>query len=234
MSAATFVLSAPASAGPWPTRLQPVTKRAQNRLAAEDRAVVAALCRGDERAFEDLVRRYHSSLIKVALMYVRDRAVAEEVVQETWLAVLEGIDRFEGRSSLETWIFRILTNRAKTRGQREGRQVAISALAGEDEPEVALDRFLPPEDPRRPLGWVAPPRAWPEERLLANETMQRLRDAIAELPPAQQAVIGLRDVEGFSADEVAAALDISAGNERVILHRARSGIRRKLEEYFEK
>jgi RNA polymerase sigma-70 factor, ECF subfamily len=233
MSAATFVLSAPASAAPRPTRLHPVTKRAQNTLAAEDRAMVAALRSGDERAFEDLVMRYHSSLIRVALMYVRDRAVAEEVVQETWLAVLEGIDRFEGRSSLKTWIFRILTNRAKTRGQREGRQVTISALAGEDEPEVPLDRFLPPEDPHRPLGWVAPPRAWPEERLLASETVQRLRDAIAELPPAQQAVIGLRDVEGFSADEVAAALDISAGNERVILHRARSGIRRKLEEYFE-
>jgi RNA polymerase sigma-70 factor (ECF subfamily) len=165
-------------------------------------------------------------------MYVRDRRVAEEVVQETWLAGLEGIERFEGRSSLKTWLFRIATNRAKTRGKREGRQVAISALVGPDEPEVPLDRFLPPDDPRRPLGWAAPPRAWPEERLLSDETVQHVRDAIANLPPAQRAVLGLRDIEGLSAEEVAAALDISAGNERVILHRARSRLRRDLEEYF--
>ena len=120
-------------------------------------------------------------LIKIALMYVRDRSVAEEVVQETWLAALEGIDRFEGRSSLKTWLFRIATNRAKTRGVREGRQVAISALAGRDEPEVPLERFLPPDDPRRPLGWAAPPRAWPEERLISGETVRRVRDAIAQV-----------------------------------------------------
>ncbi len=165
-------------------------------------------------------------------MYVGDRAVAEEVAQETWLAVLEGVDRFEGRSSLKTWIFRILSNRAKTRGERERRQLPVSALAGEQEPEVALDRFLPPDHPERPLGWAAPPRAWPEERLLGRETADVLRRAIAELPAAQQAVIGLRDVEGFAPEEVADALQISAGNERVLLHRARSHVRGALEEYL--
>jgi RNA polymerase sigma-70 factor, ECF subfamily len=195
MSAAAFVLPAPAMAAPWSTRLRSVAKRARHRSAADDHTLVAALRAGDEHAFEALVDRYHRSLVQVALMYVRDRAIAEEVAQETWLAVLEGIERFEGRSSLKTWIFRILTNRAKTRGERERRQLPISALAGDDEPEVALDRFLPPDDPHRPLGWVAPPRAWPEERLLTRETVERVRDAIAQLPPAQQAVIGLRDVE---------------------------------------
>jgi RNA polymerase sigma-70 factor (ECF subfamily) len=233
MSAAAFVLPAPGMAAPWSIRLRSVAKRAQDRSTADDRALVAALRAGDERAFEALVDRYHRSLVQVALMYVRDRAVAEEVAQETWLAVLEGIERFDGRSSLKTWIFRILTNRAKTRGQRERRQLPISALVGDDEPEVPLDRFLPPDDPHRPLGWVAPPRAWPEERLLARETVERLRGAIGQRPPAQQTVIGLRDVEGFSPEEVAAALDISAGNERVLLHRARSRVRRELEEYFE-
>jgi RNA polymerase sigma-70 factor (ECF subfamily) len=233
MSTAAFLLPTTDMAAPWSTRLFSLTKRAANRSATDDRTVVAALRGGDERAFEALVERYHRSLVRIALMYVRDRAIAEEVAQETWLAVLEGIERFEGRSSLKTWIFRILTNRAKTRGERERRQLPISALAGDDEPEVPLERFLGPDDPHRPLGWAVPPRAWPEERLLMSETVGRVRDAIAQLPPAQQAVIGLRDVEGLSADEVAKALDISAGNERVLLHRARSRVRRELEEYFD-
>jgi RNA polymerase sigma-70 factor (ECF subfamily) len=217
---------------PWSTFLS-LTRRLRHPLATDDSALLAALREGDEPAFEALVRRYHGPLIKIALMYVRDRVVAEEVVQETWLAALEGIGRFEGRSSLKTWLFRIATNRAKTRGVREGRQVAISALAGPDEPEVPLERFLPPDDARRPLGWAAPPRAWPEEQLISGETVQHVRDAIAKLPPAQRAVVGLRDIEGLSAEEVAMALDISAGNERVILHRARSRLRRDLEEYFD-
>jgi RNA polymerase sigma-70 factor (ECF subfamily) len=233
MSAAAFLLPATDMAAPWSTRLFSLTKRAMDRAATDDRTVVAALRAGDERAFEALVERYHRSLVRIASMYVRDQAVAEEVAQETWLAVLEGIGGFEGRSSLKTWIFRILSNRAKTRGERERRQLPISALAGDDEPEVPLDRFLPPDDPHRPLGWAVPPRAWPEERLLSRETVERVREAIAKLPPAQQTVLGLRDVEGLSAEEVTAALDISAGNERVLLHRARSGVRRELEEYFD-
>lgn len=215
-------------------KISSLIRRAPAEPASDDHRLVEALRRGDERAFEALVECHHGSLIRIALMYVRDRAVAEEVAQETWLVVLEGIDRFERRSSLKTWIFRILVNRAKTRGAREARQVPISALAGDDEqPEVAIDRFLPPDDPRRPLGWAAPPRAWPEQRLLSRETVARVREAIAQLPPAQQSVIGLRDVDGHSAKEVATALGISAANERVLLHRARSRVRRELEEYFE-
>jgi RNA polymerase sigma-70 factor, ECF subfamily len=233
MSAATLVLPATGMAAPWSTRLRSLTKRAPHPPPPDDHALIAALRERDERAFEALVDRYHRSLVQVALMYVRDRVVAEEVAQETWLAVLEGIERFEGRSSLKTWIFRILTNRAKTRGARERRQLPISVLDGDDEPEVALERFLPHDDPHRPLGWAAPPRAWPEERLLAHETVERVRDAIGKLPPLQQAVIRLRDVEGFSPEEVAAALGISAVNERVLLHRARSRVRRELEGYFD-
>jgi RNA polymerase sigma-70 factor, ECF subfamily len=233
MSVAAFVPPPTEMAASRSKRLFSVTKRAANRSATDDRAVVAALCRGDERAFEALVERYQRSLVRIALMYVRDGAVAEEVAQETWVAVLEGIDRFEGRSSLKTWIFTILTNRAKTRGGRERRQLPTSALTGQDEPEVPLDRFVPPDDPHRPLGWAVPPRGWPEERLLSREAVDHLRNAIGQLPPAQQTVIGLRDVEGFSAEEVAAALDISPGNERVLLHRARSRLRGALEEYFD-
>jgi RNA polymerase sigma-70 factor, ECF subfamily len=233
MSAAAFVLAATDMTVGRPTRLFSVTGRTANRMATQDRTVVASLCSGDERAFQVIVARYHRALVRIAMTYVRDRAVAEEVAQETWVAVLEGIGRFEGRSSLKTWIFRILTNRAKTRGGHERRQLPISALTQDDELEVPLDRFLPPDDPHRPLGWAVPPRGWPEERLLSREAVERMRDAIALLPQAQQAVIGLRDVEGFSAEEAAAALEISAGNERVLLHRARSGVRRALEEYFD-
>jgi RNA polymerase sigma-70 factor (ECF subfamily) len=233
MSAVALTFPAAEVAGPWATRLLSSGRRADSRREREDLALLGRLRDGDERAFEELVERYHRSLVRIALMYVRDRAVAEEVAQETWLAVLEGIDRFEGRSSLKTWIFRILTNRAKTRGEREGRQLPISAVLGDDEPEVPLERFLPADHPQRPLGWAVPPRAWPEERLLSRETVEEMRVAIAALPAAQQAVIGLRDVEGLSAEEVAAALDISAANERVLLHRARSRVRRALEEYLE-
>jgi RNA polymerase sigma-70 factor (ECF subfamily) len=170
-------------------------------------------------------------------MYVRDRAVAEEVVQETWLGVLNGLDRFEERSSLKTWIFRILTNRAKTRGKRETRSVPFSALADPDE----LER--PSVDPGRFRGreelffgqWSSPPRPWadvPEERLLARETRERIAAAITELPPAQREVITLRDVEGWSSDEVCNALDLSETNQRVLLHRARTKVRQTLAQYL--
>ena len=220
-------------AAPWPIRSLSPGNRAAARRDSDDRALLERLRAGDEATFEELVDRYEGSLVRIAMMYVGDRVVAEEVAQETWLAVLKGIDRFEGRSSLKTWLFRILTNRAKTRAERERRQLPLSALLGDEEPEVALDRFLPPDHPERPLGWAAPPRAWPEERLLSHETTEALRRAIAELPPAQQAVIGLRDVEGFAPEEVADALGITPGNERVLLHRARSHVRAALEEYLE-
>jgi RNA polymerase sigma-70 factor (ECF subfamily) len=203
----------------------------------EDTHVVEALRRGDEAAFAALVREYHSSLLRVALVYVATRAVAEEVVQETWLGVLKGIDRFEARASLKTWIFRILSNTAKTRAQREGRTLPFSALrnpAGVPEPAVEPERFRGPEDARWPGHWAAPPQSWgPEERLLGKEAREVVAAAIDGLPPGQRAVVSLRDVEGWSGEEVCNALDLGETNQRVLLHRGRSKVRRALEDYLE-
>lgn len=201
--------------------------------ATQDHELVERLRAGDEAAFTELVDTYGAALLGVARMYVKDRAAAEEVVQETWLGVLQGIDRFEERSSLKTWIFRILTNRAKTRGEREGRTVPFSALGGaDDEASVDPDRFLGPED-AQPGAWAAPPRAWPHEAALDRETLAVIKMAIEMLPPAQREVIRLRDVLGFTAEEVAEALQISGGNQRVLLHRARSKVRAALEAYLD-
>jgi RNA polymerase sigma-70 factor (ECF subfamily) len=194
-------------------------------------SLIAGLRAGDEAAFRSLVQMYHALLVRVARMYVSTEAVAEEVAQETWLAVFEGIDRFEGRSSLKTWLFRILTNRAKTRGIREGRSLPFSSLEPE-EPAVDPDRFHG-GDHNWPGHWAAPPSGFPEERLLAAETRAVVEDAIAKLPPTQRAVISLRDVEGWSADEVCNALTVSETNQRVLLHRARSAVRSALERYLE-
>jgi len=184
-----------------------------------------------------LVERYNASLLRVALLYVPSRAVAEEVVQETWLAVLQGIGRFEERSSLKTWIFRILTNRAKTRAERERRTIPFSALSNPGVvPEAALEpeRFRAPDDARWPGHWASPPAAWstPEARLESRETRERLRAAIEELPPGQRAVLSLRDVEGWSSEEVCNALGLTETNQRVLLHRARSRVRKALESYL--
>jgi RNA polymerase sigma-70 factor (ECF subfamily) len=194
-------------------------------------SLIAGLRAGDEAAFRALIEMYHAMLVRVARMYVPTQAVAEEVAQETWLAVFEGIDRFEGRSSLKTWLFRVLTNRAKTRGIREGRSLPFSSLDAE-EPAVEPERFHG-GDHNWPGHWAAPPRAFPEERLLAAETRQVLERAVAKLPPTQRAVISLRDIEGWSADEVCNALTISETNQRVLLHRARSAVRAALERYLE-
>jgi RNA polymerase sigma-70 factor (ECF subfamily) len=205
------------------------------RLSKQDASLLERLRAGDEGAFAQLVDEYGSSMLRVARFHVRDRAVAEEVVQETWLAVLNGIDRFEGRSSLRTWIFRILSNRAKTRGEREGRTVPFSALSTrstDEELGLDADRFLPSDDARTPGAWAAPPRGWPEERLIERETLEVLKDAINDLPDAQREVIRLRDVEGWSADEVSAALEITDVNQRVLLHRARSKVRAALERHL--
>jgi RNA polymerase sigma-70 factor (ECF subfamily) len=198
----------------------------EHSVQLEEMQLVQALRAGDERVFEQLVRMYQGTLLRVAQMYVSSRAVAEEVVQETWLAVLNGIDRFEGRSSLKTWIFRILANRAKTRGQREGRTIPFSAL-GEDDPEPAVepDRFDRGH-------WASFPADWPEARLLGGETLHVIDGAIESLPATQRAVITLRDVQGWSAEEVRNALDLSETNQRVLLHRARSKVRGALEEYL--
>ena len=200
-----------------------------------ERRLIEALRAGDESAFMTLTGEYGPMMLRVALMYVSTRAVAEEVVQEAWIGVLKGIGRFEGRSSLKTWIFRILTNTAKTRAQREGRSVPFSALASAATDGEAVDpeRFL--GDGERFAGhWGAPPRRWgPEERLVSAEAQEVIDAAIATLPPAQAAVITMRDVEGFTPEEVRNALEISETNQRVLLHRARSKVRRALEEYMQ-
>ncbi len=202
----------------------------------EELNLIEALRAGDERAFERLVAEYHASMLRLALSFVRNRAVAEEVVQETWLGVLNGLDRFEGRSSLKTWIFRILTNRAKTRGEREGRTVPFSSLAepGEEGPSVEPERFSGP-DHRWAGHWAAYPERWetvPERKLLSSEARTRIDDAIAGLPPSQRAVITLRDVTGLTSEEVCNVLELSETNQRVLLHRARSKVRAVLEDYF--
>jgi len=182
-----------------------------------------------------LVREYQPSLVRVARMYVPTQVAAEEVAAETWLAVLNGLDRFEGRSSLRTWIFRILTNIAKTRAVRDGRTLPFSALQEPGRvPEAAVDadRFLDPEHPRWPGHWAAKPQPWPEDALLASETRSRLAEAIDALPATQRAVISLRDIEGWSSEEVRNALDLSETNQRVLLHRARSKVRAALEDYL--
>jgi RNA polymerase sigma-70 factor (ECF subfamily) len=200
---------------------------------------LAALRMGDEPAFTALVRRHNSAMVRFALVYVPSRSVAEEVVQETWLAVLAGLDRFEGRSSLKTWIFRILMHKAITRGQRERRSVPFSALfdATNDpgEPAVDPERFFGPNTASAGE-WQAPPRNWegaPEERLLSRETLAQVGEAVEGLPPAQREVIVLRDVEGWSSAEVCNVLGITETNQRVLLHRARSKVRRALESYLD-
>jgi RNA polymerase sigma-70 factor, ECF subfamily len=193
---------------------------------------------GDEAAFRELLRRYGPSMLRVAMMYVSSRAVAEEVVQEAWLGVLKGLDRFEGRSSLKTWIFRILTNTAKTRGEREGRSLPFSSLAGDDdgdEAPVDADRFLGARH-RWAGHWASSPRSprdVPEERLLADEARGRIAAAVETLPEGQRAVITLRDIDGFGAEEACEILGISEVNQRVLLHRARAKVRAALEEYLD-
>jgi RNA polymerase sigma-70 factor, ECF subfamily len=196
----------------------------------EDAELLRRLRAGDEQAFMELVDKYGPSLLRLASTYVPSRAIAEEVVADTWLAVVTGLERFEGRSSLKTWLFRILTNKAKTRGQREARIRPFSSFAADgDEGDTAVDvdRFA------RDGHWVAPPRGVPEERLLAGETRRVVEDAIGALPPNQRAVITLRDVDGLSAEEACNVLGLSETNQRVLLHRARAKVRAALERYLE-
>jgi RNA polymerase sigma-70 factor, ECF subfamily len=210
---------------------------AATKLATEAE-LIARLRSGDEGTFTWLVDTYSPSLKRLALGFVAGEAVAEEVVQETWLAVLTGIGRFEGRSSLKTWLFTILTNRAKTRGAREGRTVPFSVLESpkRDEPAVSPARFLPADHPSFPGHWATPPHSWSavaEQTIVRRETMEVLRRGLETLPPAQRTVVTLRDVQGLPATEVCAALSLSEANQRVLLHRGRSRLRAILEKYFE-
>lgn len=203
------------------------------RPVTDEERLIARLQAGDEDAFVSLVERHGQALRRMACLYVPD-AVADEVVQETWIAVLRGLDRFEGRAALRTWMIRILLNIARSRGEREHRQVPMSAFvdgSGPSTGSVDRDRFQSAGD-RFPGGWVSFPERWdeqPEARYLSSEGVDIAMNSIASLPPAQREVVSLRDVEGWSADEVSEALGITPGNQRVLLHRGRSKVRAALE-----
>jgi RNA polymerase sigma-70 factor (ECF subfamily) len=208
----------------------------QPSAAAEEQELLERLRAGDERAFETLVERHYPTMLAVARHYVSSRAVAEEVVQDAWLGVLNGLDRFEGRSSLRTWILRILVNRAKTRGARDARTVPFASIMPQgEEAAVEPERFRGPDDPF-PGHWRAYPGTWqrlPEEALADRETLEVVLTAIHRLPPPQRIVITMRDIQGCDPQEVCAALDVSEGNQRVLLHRARSKVRSALERHFD-
>jgi RNA polymerase sigma-70 factor, ECF subfamily len=204
-----------------------------------DAELVAALRAGDEAAFTALVDELTPALTRVALMHVASRAVAEDVVGDTWLGVIKGIDRFEGRSALRTWIFQILLNTARTRGKREKRTLPFASLRrraeeGRDEPAVDADRFQGANG-EAPGAWARPPQEWDgvETRIESDETRGVLLDAIRALPPRQRDVIALRDIQGYSAEEARNALGLSETNQRVLLHRARSKVRAALEAHME-
>ena len=193
---------------------------------------------GDEATFVRLVNAYSASLRRLALAFVPIDSVAEEVVQETWLAVVTGIARFEGRSTVKTWIFKILANRAKTRALREKRTINFSELDDtfeRDEPAVDPARFLPPSHPTWPGHWASPLDSWSasaEDAVVGRETMRILQRELDRLPPAQRIVVALRDVQGWPAAEVCEVLGLSEANQRVLLHRGRSRLRGVLERYF--
>lgn len=202
---------------------------------SDDDAVIAALRAGHEPTFAALIDGWSSAMLRVALLHVSTRAVAEEVVQDAWMGVVRGIGRFEARSSLRTWVFRIVTNLSKTRGLRERRSIPLSAVHDERDPAATVDadRFLDASH-RWGHDWARPPHEWaPEDSLLSKETGEVIRRAIDELAPRQRAVITLRDEQGFTAKEVCALLGLSEANQRVVLHRARAAVRTRLEDYLE-
>ena len=217
-----------------------VAARAHTDIAGDEVRLLAALRRGDEDAFRLLVRKHSGAMTRVALAFVPTRAIADEVVQDAWLNVLEGLDRFEGRSSLRTWILVIVGNCARRRGAQEGRSSPLSELvrvetAGDDL-GVDSDRFFSPDHPRWAGMWASSVRLWdsvPEERLLSGELRTRIRETIDGLPRIQRAVITLRDLEGWTAEEVCVMLEISDGNQRVLLHRARTTVRGAVERYVD-
>ena len=202
----------------------------------DDSQLLAAVREGDEQSFVTLVERYHSSLLRLARMYV-DPSAAEDVVQDTWIGVLRGLSSFEGRASFKTWLFRILVNRARTRAVRNARSIPMSTLVREEteSQEYAVDpaRFQS-ADGRYPGHWLLKPSVdeLPEERLFAGEFDDFVRSALRRLPPAQSEVVRLRDVEGLASEEVCQLLNLTEGNQRVLLHRGRSRIRAALEAYL--
>ncbi len=209
---------------------------AMSAATGDDRDLVEALRAGDEQAFAALIDGWSGSMLRMARLHVPTDSVAEEVVQETWLAVLTGLHRFRGDSSLRTWVYRILLNQAKTRGIRERRTVPFASLYDEDGngggPTVDPSRFQGAGD-AHPGGWRRFPEEWPEQSLLSNEMREVVTRALEELPPRQRVVVALRDLDGHTADEVCELLTITAGNQRVLLHRGRAVVRAHLERYYD-
>ncbi len=224
----------PVPGGPIPHRAG-LAPEARGSSREEERSLLAALRRGDEAAFSRIVERYHASMVRVARLYVESAAVAEEVAQEAWLGVLQGLDGFQGTSTLKAWIFAIVANCARTRGARERRTVPFSSLAREEEgdPSVDPERFLGDRHTRWPGHWSQPPEPWAEDALESRETIEAIASAMEAVPPMQRAVMTMRDVEGLGADETCQLLGISEGNQRVLLHRARSKVRKLLEDYLQ-
>ncbi|HET8607417.1 MAG TPA: sigma-70 family RNA polymerase sigma factor [Gaiellaceae bacterium] len=211
------------------------SNRLSSRARSDERKLLQRLQNGDEQAFAELVDRYGAVMLRVAGLYVQSGAVAEDVVQETWMRVLTSLDRFEGRSSLRTWIFAILGNCARRRARREGRCVPLAAVDG-DGPSVPAGRFFSRTHPRWARMWATPVDDWEtvsDERLVAGETRERLREALDALPARCALVFVLRDAEGWSGDEVCELLGLTAANQRVLLHRARSRVRAAMEQYVE-
>ena len=207
-------------------------------IPEDEAALVQRLRDGEEAAFADLIDRYHRGMVRLATLYVRDRDAAEEVTQEAWMGVLRGLERFEARATLKTWIFRILVNCAKTRATRDRRTIPFSAVWDADaepfEPAVEPERFRPVGE-QYAGGWVSFPRSWgdlPDQRALSGEVREQIRAAMETLPPSQREVVLLRDVQGWSSEEVCNVLQVSESNQRVLLHRGRSRLRRALERYL--
>ncbi len=199
-------------------------------LSPEDREAVERLRSGDERTFLFLVEKNHRAMVRVAMGYVASEAIAEEVVQEAWVGILQGLAKFEGRCPLRAWMFRILVNCAKMRGGREARSVPFSALESEDAEgeKRPIESFRPPDDPRWPGHWAQGPERWTDERVADAEALVRIKAEIEKLPPNQRQVITLRDIEDWDSAEVCEALGISEANQRVLLHRARTKVRQAL------
>jgi RNA polymerase sigma-70 factor (ECF subfamily) len=219
--------------------ISPSPLTVHDTLKLDEPGLVQALQAGDEQVFAAVMDWYSGSLLRLAMSYVPSRAVAEEVVQETWMGVFEGIHRFESRSSFKTWLFRILTNRAKTRGIRESRYessgLSTSSMDADEGPSLEDSLFV--VEGSGTGHWKDPPHAWepdtPERALLSKECRAAIEHAIERLPATQRQVMTLRDIEGVSSEEVCNILEISETNQRVLLHRARTKVRRELAPYVQ-
>lgn len=213
------------------------TREPRSASPKQDQALIERLCRGDEQTFDEVVTQYHGALVRMAMGYVADRDVAEEVVQDTWMAVIEGLDRFEGRSSFRTWIFGILIHKAKDRGVREKRHVTFSAFDSlDEESDEAVDPARFHQSGEWAGHWAFPPQPWdeqtPEKLLASRQAVDCMQRAIADLTLTLREVLILRDVEGVDSREVCELLNITETNLYVRLHRARERVRRAIELYL--